>query len=54
MTTGSLIFWLGSWTFVLSLTGWAYSRVLGSQARRAATPDTADDMSLAERFPPTA
>ncbi len=54
MTTGALIFWLGSWVFVLSLTTWAYSKVLGSQARRAETPDPEDDMTLRERFPPTA
>jgi hypothetical protein len=54
MTTGALIFWLGSWAFVLSLTAWAYSKVLSSQARREATPDPEDDMTLQERFPPTA
>jgi hypothetical protein len=54
MTTGALIFWLGSWTFVIGLVSWAYTRVLRSQAQRAATPDPADDMSLSERFPPTA
>ena len=54
MTTGALIFWLGSWTFVLSLTAWAFSKVLRSQAQRAATPDTEDDMTLRERIPPTA
>jgi hypothetical protein len=54
MTSGALIFWLGSWVFVLSLTAWAYSKVLGSQARRAATPDPEDDMTIRERIPPTA
>jgi len=54
MTTGALIFWLGSWTFVLGLTTWAFSKVLQSQARRAASPDTADDMTARERVPPTA
>jgi hypothetical protein len=54
MTTGALIFWLGSWAFVLGLVSWAFTKVLRAQARREATPDTSDDMSLAERFPPTA
>ena len=53
MTTGALIFWLGSWTFVLGLTGWAFAKVLGAQARREATPDRADDMTIRERIPPT-
>jgi len=54
MTPGAMIFWLGSWVFVLSLTGWAYARVLGAQARREATPDPDDDMTIRERIPPTA
>ena len=54
MTTGALVFWLGSWTFVLGLTIWSFSRVLGAQARREATPDPADDMTARERVPPTA
>ncbi len=54
MTTGALIFWLGSWTFVLGLTGWAFSKVLKAQAARAATPDPSDDMTARERVPPTA
>ncbi len=54
MTTGALIFWLGSWTFVLGLTFWAFSKVLRAQAQRGATPDPADDMTIRERVPPTA
>lgn len=54
MSTGALIFWLGSWTFVLGLTGWAFTRILQVQARRATTPDPADDMTPGERVPPTA
>lgn len=28
MTTGALIFWLLSWTFVLGLVGWSYNKIL--------------------------
>ena len=28
MTTGALLFMLGSWTFVLGLAGWSYWRIL--------------------------
>jgi hypothetical protein len=54
MSTGALFFWLGSWTFVLGLTFWSFAKILRVQARRAATPDRDDDMSLRERVPPTA
>jgi hypothetical protein len=54
MTTGAALFWLGSWAFVLGLTFWSFAKILRAQARRSATPDTVDDMSLRERVPPTA
>ena len=54
MTTGSLLFMLGSWAFVLGLLGWSFSKIFAAQARRAATPDRADDMTARERVPPTA
>ena len=54
MTTGALIFWLGSWTFVLGLTFWSFAKVLRAQSKRETTPDTADDMTMRERIPPTA
>lgn len=28
MTTGALLFMLGSWAFVLGLAGWAYWKIL--------------------------
>lgn len=31
MTTGALLFMILSWTFVLSLMGWTYSRILSKQ-----------------------
>ncbi len=54
MTTGSLIFMLLSWAFVLGLLFWSYGRIFSVQARRRATPTPDDDMTLRERFPPTA
>ncbi|HYE59187.1 MAG TPA: hypothetical protein VD948_11805 [Rhodothermales bacterium] len=54
MTTGSLFFMLGSWAFVLILLIWSYSKIFAAQARRGRTPDPGDDMTLSERFPPTA
>lgn len=54
MTTGALVFMIVSWTFVLGTTTWAFSRILQAQARRGATPDRGDDMTTAERVPPTA
>lgn len=54
MTAGSLAFMLGSWAFVLGLMTWAYSKILRSQANRAATPDPGDDMTPDQRVPPTA
>ncbi len=53
MSTGALIFWLGSWAFVLGLTFWSFARILQVQARRTATPDPTDDMTARERVPPT-
>jgi hypothetical protein len=38
MTTGAIAFWLGSWAFVLGLTGWAFYRVLKAQAGRGSSP----------------
>lgn len=54
MTTGSLLFMLGSWAFVLGLLTWSYSKIFASQARRAQTPDPDDDMTPGERIAPTA
>ena len=54
MSTGAIVFWLGSWAFVLGLTTWAFARILSIQAHRNSTPDPADDMSVGERVPPTA
>lgn len=31
MTTGALIFWLLSWTFVLGLMGWSFGKILRGQ-----------------------
>lgn len=31
MSTGAVIFLILSWTFVLGLTGWAYSRIMRTQ-----------------------
>lgn len=54
MTAGSLAFLIGSWTFVLGLMGWSFSKILGSQTHRDATPDPDDDMTIDQRVPPTA
>lgn len=54
MSTGALLFMAVSWTFVLGTTIWSFARILGAQRRRAATPGRADDMTAAERVPPTA
>lgn len=43
-----------SWTLVLGTMVWAFARILQSQRVRAATPDPEDDMTAAERVPPTA
>ena len=43
-----------SWAFVLGLTAWSFARILSIQKHRAATPDPDDDMTAAERVPPTA
>ncbi len=45
---------LVSWVCVLGTMIWAFWRILGSQAQRAATPDPDDDMTIDERVPPTA
>ena len=54
MSTGALLFMAVSWVFVLGMTVWSFSLILRIQGRRAATPDPDDDMSAAERVPPTA
>lgn len=54
MTTGALIFMIVSWTAVLGTMIWAFARILGSQAKRDATPDPHDDMTTNQRVPPTA
>ena len=54
MTTGSLVFMLVSWGAVLSLLIWSFSRIFSAQAHRNATPTPDDDMTLEQRFPPTA
>ncbi|HYE57754.1 MAG TPA: hypothetical protein VD948_04580 [Rhodothermales bacterium] len=54
MTTGSLLFMLGSWVFVLSLLIWSFTKIFAAQDRRAHTPDPGDDMTASERVPPTA
>ena len=41
MTVGAFFFWLGSWAFVLGLTGWCFYRVLKAQADRVKQPPTA-------------
>lgn len=38
MTTAAIAFWLGSWAFVLGLTGWSFYRVLKAQANRGNRP----------------
>jgi hypothetical protein len=38
MTTTAVVFWLGSWAFVLGLTGWSFYRVLKEQTRRRNLP----------------
>jgi hypothetical protein len=39
MTTAAIAFLLGSWTFVLGLTGWSFYRVLKAQASKETRPD---------------
>jgi hypothetical protein len=34
MTTEAIAFWLGSWAFVLGLTGWSFYRVLKARGHR--------------------
>lgn len=34
MSTGSLLFMLASWAFVLGLTGWSFYRILKAQDKR--------------------
>ena len=40
MTTSAILFMVGSWAFVLGLTGWSFKRVL-AQPDKANQPPTA-------------
>ncbi len=42
-----------SWTLVLGTTFWSFARILQSQAKREATPDPTDDMTIDQRVPPS-
>lgn len=39
MTTGAVIFMILSWTFVISLTAWSYSRLLSGKRTTAAAEE---------------
>ena len=47
MSTGAIIFMLGSWTFVLGLMFWSFSRVLKKQAHH--DPDSIGPLGPTER-----
>lgn len=34
-----VIFWLGSWAFVLGLTGWSFWRLMSDQGKKHFDPD---------------
>lgn len=43
MSTGALLFMIASWSFVLGLTGWAFSRLLRLQGKANVVEDAEDE-----------